>query len=98
VANGDTVQFFAEFARGVEWLSWVSAQPEFKRLVDVRTDAGPCTWPLAYWFVQQYALDQTLTNAALTTVQDAGGRISETLWHALGHSLHARDAPREAWL
>lgn len=98
IAGGDTVGFFTEYTRGAEWLSWASAQSEFKRLFDPRAEATPCTWPLAYWFVHHYVMDETLTESALSVVQDAGGRVAETLWHALGQSLHARNEPRPDWL
>jgi len=98
ISDGDTVAVITELARGVEWLTWASAQPEFRRLLDPRADRGACSVPLASWFVENYVMDETLTDAALSVINDAGGRIGDALYEALGHSMHRLGAPRPRWL
>lgn len=42
VADGDTVRFFTEHARGPEWLSWVAGQPAFRCLFDAGPPGSAC--------------------------------------------------------
>jgi hypothetical protein len=98
VANENTVRFFAEFARGPEWLAWASGRPEFQRLLDpVATDSA-CSTALASWFASQYVVDEVLSASALFLVSDAGGRLSPALWSVIGQQLHMQRGPRPSWL
>lgn len=94
VADAHQVKLFADLARGEEWLSWVTTQPEFRRLFDPSAERTECGATLAYWFAEHFALNEELSDVALRVVRDAGGRIGSTLWSALGHCLHMTEAPR----
>lgn len=96
--DGEKVRLFAEFARGEEWLSWAATQPEFQRLFDPTATPTECTWTLAYWLAEHFVIVEELTAAALSVVQDAGGRLGPSLWSAVGRCLHRLDGPRPGWL
>ncbi|MGH3820684.1 MAG: SIR2 family protein [Pseudonocardiaceae bacterium] len=98
LANPDRVRLFTELARGEEWLSWAATQPEFRHLVDPSARPTGCTITLAYWFAEQFVMDEALTSFALGVIRDAGGRLGPTLWSAIGHHMHARRSPRPGWL
>ena len=98
LTDGEKVRLFGELARGQEWLSWAATQPEFRRLFDPRATPSACGVTLAYWFAQHFVMDETLTAQALAVVQEAGGRLGETVWSAIGHHLHMGPKPRPGWL
>jgi len=98
VADPQGVKLFTELARGQEWLSWAALQGEFRRLFDPSATATECTARLAYWFVEHFVMDETLTSVALGVVRDAGGRLGATLWSTIGHLLHVKGSPRPSWL
>jgi hypothetical protein len=98
IADGEKVRFFAEHAKGGEWLQWAAAQPEFKRLFDPSAATTDCTGTLAYWFAEHCVMNEDLTAQALSVVQEAGGRLGPTVWSAIGQTLHRRKDPRPAWL
>ena len=98
VADGDTVRFFAEHARGQEWLSWAAAQPAFRCLFDPRSPGSACADALADWFAAQYVMDEVMSDHALSVITEAGGVIGPVLWSAIGFHLHRQPGPRPAWL
>lgn len=98
VADRDRVRLFADLARGEEWLRWVATQPEFRPLVDPSVAPTACSLPLSYWFAEHFVMDEVLTGAALSLVQDAGGRLGRTVWLAIAHRLHVQGSPRPDWL
>jgi hypothetical protein len=98
VADCDRVRLFADLARGEEWLRWAAPQPEFRRLFDPSAAPTECSSSLSYWFAEHFIMDEALTAAALSLLQDAGGRLGRTLWSAIGHRLHAHGSPRADWL
>lgn len=99
VADGEKVKFFAEHARGGDWLSWAAGQPEFKLLLDPSAHVTDCSATLAYWFAEHYVLDEDHSAAALSVVTDAGGKLGPAVWSAIGHTLHRRKGDsRPHWL
>lgn len=98
VADPDQVRLFADLARGEEWLSWAATRPEFHLMFDPLKARTECTSTLAYWFTEQFVMDEAHTAVALGVVQDAGGRLGPTLSSAIGHHLHMRGSPRPDWL
>jgi hypothetical protein len=98
VADNEKVLLFAELARGEEWLSWASAQAEFRRLFDPGAAPTDCAPTLAYWFAEHFVMDEDLTSAALKVVREAAGRLGLPVWSAIGHHLHVRGSPRPEWL
>jgi hypothetical protein len=48
IADPDTVGFFAEYARGPEWLAWAAGQPGLQLLCDPLAAASECTRVLAW--------------------------------------------------
>lgn len=98
VADGDTVRFFTEYARGTEWLSWAAGQPVFRTLFDPRSPGSACADPLADWFAGQYIMDEALSDHALSVVTEAGGVLGPLLWSAIGLHLNRRPGPRPGWL
>ncbi|MGW5918110.1 DUF4020 domain-containing protein [Nocardia fluminea] len=98
VADPDLVPQFTEFARGEDWLQWITTQPDFQRLFAPANEPTACTSTLAYWFAQHFVMDQALTTTALGVVRDAGGRLGPTAWSAIGHHLHIMGSPRPGWL
>lgn len=98
VSDGSRVRLFTEFARGPEWLTWLTGRPEFQRLFEPTASATECTIPLAQWFAHKCVMDEGLSEAALMVVQQAGGRLSPTTWNAIGQALHIAKGPRPAWL
>lgn len=97
VADPEKVGFFAEHARGAEWLRWAMGQPEFRRLFDPAMPATRCSTILSYWFAQ-HVIDEDLSQDALSIVRDAGGRLGFAVWSAIGQAFHSRQKPRAKWL
>lgn len=97
LASDETAGFFAEFARGPQWLAWASERPEFRRLFDPAW-TGPPGSPdaLARWFASFYVCDEEMSGQALALAR-AAGRLSPALWSEIGLSLH-RQPERPGWL
>jgi hypothetical protein len=94
----DTAGFFAEFARGPQWLAWASERPEFRRLFDPAWTGPPCSPnALARWFASFYVCDEEMSRQALALARAAGGQLSPVLWSEIGFSLH-RQPDRPEWL
>ena len=98
IAAEGTVGFFAQFARGPEWLSWASGRPEFQCLLDPAATGPAGSTALAGWFAEQYVMDEALSASALSLVSEAGGLLSPVLWSEIGRHLHMQHSPRPAWL
>lgn len=98
IADPGRVRFFVESARGEHWLTWAANQPEFTRLFDRSAPPSECSSMLASWFAEHYVADEQLSATALRVVQQMGGRLSVTMWGAIGHRLHVVNAPRPTWL
>lgn len=67
-------------------------------MFDSNGPATASTSALAFWFAQQCLTDEALSSVGLSIVSEAGGRMSASLWNAIGQQLHARGSPRAAWL
>ena len=93
-----TTRLFTEHARDPEWLQWVATRPEFAALVDNSVEPTETTRTLAYWVAERFITSEQHTELALEVLRDAGGRISGSLWHAIGHWLHITGQPRPDWL
>lgn len=92
VEDPETVWFFCEFARGERWLEWASQRPAFRALfAPSPVDIEPTGAELAWWFVENFALNPELVATAFATVQTLGGRLAPPLWYALAQRLHAAD-------
>lgn len=98
IAGDQRVRLFAEFARGEEWLAWAAKRPEFQRLFDPSAGPTDSMQTLAHWFAEQYVVVEDFSHGALRVVRDAGGRLSSTLWSAIGHQVHSVGEPRPKWL
>jgi len=98
VADHGTVGFFAEYARGPEWLAWAAGQLVFQRVFDSSAATSDCTRALAYWFAHHYVMAEDLTGLALSLVRDAGGRLGPDLWAAVASHPRWRRGDRPAWL
>lgn len=85
ICDTEKVRFFAESARGEEWLMWAATQPEFRRLFDPAAAPTEISHILAYWFAEHFVMVEELTGAALTVVRDTGGRLGSMVWSAIGH-------------
>jgi hypothetical protein len=97
LASNETAGFFAEFARGPQWLAWASERPEFRRLFDPGWTGPPgSTDALARWFASFYVGDEEMSGHALALARPAG-RLSPALWSEIGVSLH-RQPERPGWL
>ncbi len=89
LANNDTAGFFAEFARGPQWLAWASERPEFRLLFDPAWPEPPGSADaLAGWFASFYVCDEEMSEQALALVRAVGGRLSPVLWSEIGFRLH----------
>ncbi|WP_305785572.1 SIR2 family protein [Symbioplanes lichenis] len=95
VATADKVTYFAEYARGPEWLAWATERPEFRRLFT----AEPGDSSLAEWFAQHYVAVEELTEAAFQAVRSCGGRLGPQVWHSIGRLMtDPGPAARPPWL
>lgn len=100
LASEATARFFAEFARGPQWLSWASERPEFRRLFDSADGnvTGSGSASLAAWFADYYVTNEQLSDQALALVSEAGGRIGPVLWSAIARNLQRQTSSRPGWL
>ncbi|MBG0564916.1 SIR2 family protein [Actinoplanes aureus] len=94
LGSDDKVRFFTEYARGPQWLAWVTEQPRFRQLFDGSAVGSP----LAEWFAQHFVAEEEHTRAAFEAVEACGGRLGFRVWSAIGQRLHIIGAPRPAWL
>lgn len=97
-ADPGRVALFTEYARDEHWLRWITTRPEFKLLLDQSASPTACGAAIARWFAEHFVMNEDLTNSALRVVEEAGGRLSSTLWHEIGQSIHAKAGPRPRWL
>ena len=94
IADTNAVQFFCEHAKGLEWLAWISDQPEFQALFDTADTGSANTWRLASWFAKTYITNEFSTHA-LAVFRTLGRRFSPQLWDATARqllSLHDTEA------
>ena len=100
IADSGTVGFFAEHARGPEWLAWAAAQGEFQNLFNPALEGSDCARALAFWFAEYYVMEEGLSDDAWALVSGARGVLGPHLWDAIGFHLHRRPAepPRPGWL
>ena len=98
IADPGTVGFFAEYARGPEWLAWAAGQPVFQYVFEPPAAASGCMRVLADWFVDHYVMAEDLTALSLSLVRDAGGRLGQDLWAAVASHLVWRQSARADWL
>jgi hypothetical protein len=98
IGHGQLVTLFTDLTHGESWLRWAAAQPECRPMFDSNGPATASTSALAFWFAQQCLTDEALSSVGLSIVSEAGGRMSASLWNAIGQQLHARGSPRAAWL
>ncbi|GAA1026175.1 DUF4020 domain-containing protein [Amycolatopsis albidoflavus] len=98
VADPDRIDLFTTLARGREWLEWTARQPEFQKLFDETALPTSVTRSLAYWFAENFVVQEDLTSAAFGVLREAGGRLGPTLCQVIGHVLHMAPAPRPGWL
>jgi hypothetical protein len=89
---------FTDLARSEAWLRWAAAQPECRPLFDSNVPPTTCSASLGLWFAQQCVEDEALSNVGLSILSDAGGRMSASLWNAVGQHLHTKRSPRPPWL
>jgi len=89
---------FVEQARSPEWLMWLTTHPQFQALVNDGATSSNITRTLAYWIAEHFVASQDHSELALRVIAGAGGRLSATLWDAIGHWLHITGAPRPDWL
>jgi hypothetical protein len=92
------VGLFGQLAPGEAWMSWASRQPESRTLFDPKAPPTEISSALAFWFADRCLSEESLSNAGLRLVSEAGGRLSAALWSALGQRLHAGPSQRAAWL
>lgn len=97
LADPDRVRFFAEFAEHDQWLPWAAQRPQFRQLFDARAELGPANSTLGQWFVERFVLSEERTAGALSTVREAGGKLSPHLWGILAQAVWTADT-RPAWL
>jgi hypothetical protein len=96
-----TAAFFAEFARGADWLAWAETQDSFKQLAMDTSDtvAAPA---LAHWFASNFVVVESESQRALKTIQLFGGRIGALLWHQIAAALFrakdARPSTLQSWV
>lgn len=98
VADSDTVKFFAEYARDLAWLSWITSRSEFMQLFDADAESSPCSRVLAAWFSEHYVMNEKLSDDAWSVMSQAGGRLSSDLWDAIGRALQRLPHDRPGWM
>jgi hypothetical protein len=96
IADSERVGLFADSAKGEEWLTWASGQPEFRLLFSSSVAPTDCTHFLAQWFAREFAAVEAHASAALAIVRDSGGQLGATVWHAIAFHIR-RISPRPAW-
>jgi hypothetical protein len=70
----------------------------FQRLFDPTLPITDCSYLLAHWFAEHYAMSETFSSTALGVVRDAGGRLGGAVWNALALALHREGEPPAGWL
>ena len=98
IADSSTVGFFAEHARGPEWLAWACAQEQFEPVMNPAVEGSACTRALAFWFAEHYVMEGGLSDQAWALVSSAGGLLGGDLWDAIGFHLNRRQDARPGWL
>ncbi len=98
LADPSRVSLLLDLARGNEWLTWASTRPQFRKLFDVTAEPSETTRKLAYWYAENFVVNEHLTSAALGVMREAGGRLAAVTWSAIGHHLHMAPSPRPEWL
>ena len=86
IADSSTMRFFAEHARGPEWLSWASTRNEFQCLFGPAAEGSDCTRALATWFTERYVMEKDLSDEAWSLASEAGGELGPELWNEIGRS------------
>jgi Domain of unknown function (DUF4020)/SIR2-like domain len=97
IADSRTVGFFAEHARGPEWLAWAVPQEEFQHLFNPAAEGSDCTRALAFWFAECYVMQADLSEEVWALVSNAGGLLGRDLWEAIGIHLNRRQEARPPW-
>lgn len=92
IADGQTVRFFTEFARGEAWLSRALQRRELDALFDPRAERSTVTWHLAEWMATHYVTED-FSDLALAVVREAGGRLGLDLWDAIVRRLAGPPRP-----
>lgn len=98
LSDPEQVKFFTEYTTGTEWLAWASRHEVFRSLFDPQIEANHCSSALAYWFADRFALNEEFHGQALSVVQQSGGRLGSTVWHAIARALNASKGQRPSWM
>ncbi len=101
-ADPDLVSLFTAHARGLGWLRWMSAQPQFKALFDPSASFGSTERSLGSWFVRHYAVEPDHVEEALCLVASNGGLVNRELWFSVVQSFslsgQARSEAVNRWI
>jgi hypothetical protein len=92
LGDAATARFFATYAALPEWLGWAKDLPQFRALFGL-SEIQPASLELAQWFARAMILAHA--EAALSVLQELGGRMTPDLWFACAHQLWTAD-PRPA--
>ena len=102
VGDPEKAGLFTTHARGLEWLCWMSARPQFKALFDPAAPFGRTEHSLSSWFVRHYAVEPDHAEEALRLVARNGGLVNRELWFSIVQSLslssQARSEAVKRWI
>ncbi len=99
LGDPERVKYFAEKARGSDWLSWVATRPEFSRLfahteqTDERTTS--ITNVISRWIADHYPTVETESPTALRIMRSR--QWSQATLAVITHRLFAQDGVMPTW-
>jgi hypothetical protein len=94
LADRDAVRFFTQYARGEAWLQWADGRPEFATIFYPSPHVdSEVTRELAWWFAQNYIVDDPISDTAFHLVANADGDLGDQLVFAAARQLAAQKRP-----
>jgi hypothetical protein len=94
LADKDTVRFFTQYARGEAWLQWAEGRPEFATIFYPSPHVdSEITRELACWFVENYIVDDPVSDTAFHLVANVDGHLGDQLLFAVARQLSVQKRP-----
>jgi hypothetical protein len=86
IANPVAVDFVAQFAGGIDWLSWMIERDSIKEIFSpgMRVEDSNV---LVDWIVEKCVLEPTVSGKVLEIIMNKNGVVGEALWRAIAQGL-----------
>lgn len=85
LGNPVKARFFAQHARGPEWLRWADSKPAFEEMFGAVGPGNQTSRILADWFAEHFVCEYT--EEALGLVRRRGSLLKPVLWEAVAHAI-----------